>query len=300
VSKEIDAVVLLGFGGPNAPDEIRPFLDRVLRGRPVPPARYEEVVAHYQRVGGRSPYNALTQRQADALAQRLQERGFPIPVVVAYRNASPFIGDALPDLLERSIGRAFAIPLSAFGGPAGADRYIGDAQAALRERGGPQLVFAPAYFEEPLFLEAHAARIREALSDGALSLSDAMLLFSAHSVPISMSDPYVAQLELSARGVAARLDAPAWQLVYQSRSGRPEDAWLEPDVRDALRERKGVQTVVLAPLGFLSDHVEILYDLDVEAAEVAEECGILVRRVSALNDHPLFIEMLAELVLRSR
>jgi ferrochelatase len=301
VSTNAGAVVLLGFGGPTDAAEIKPFLDRVLRGRPVPPARFDEVVAHYVRVGGRSPYNSLTQRQADALRALLAQRGLPLPVEIAYRNTPPFIEDALPNLLQRGITRALAIPLTAFGGIAGADRYVNDARAALDRRGGPQLSFVPPYFEEPSFLDAHAARVREVLWSGEFTLSDAMLLFSAHSVPAAMGDPYVSQLERAARLVAERLDAPSWRLVYQSRSGRPEDSWLEPDVRDVLRElAHGTRAVIVAPLGFLSDHVEILYDLDVEAAGVAAECGIVMRRAAALNDHPLFIEMLADLVMRER
>lgn len=300
MSADIDAVILLGFGGPNEPAEIRPFLDRVLRGRPVPPARYDEVVEHYMRIGGRSPYNALTERQAAALARSLQARGVPIPVEIAYRNTPPYIEDAMPALLRRGITKAFAIPLTAFGGAAAADRYIGEAQAALQEHGGPELLFAPAYFEEPLFLDAHAARVRETLSANTLWPSVVTLFFSAHSVPVTTSDPYVAQLERAAQLVAARLDATNWRLAYQSRSGRPQDPWLEPDVRDALRDAGNGTTVVMSPLGFLSDHVELLYDLDVEAAAVAQSCGVELHRVPALNDHPLFIEMLADLVVHAR
>jgi ferrochelatase len=294
------AVVLLGFGGPEKPEDVRPFLDRVLLGRQIPQSRYEEVVGHYSKIGGKSPYNELTTRQANALEAALRVRGHAFPVFVAYRNTPPFFEDVIPALSDRDITRAVAIPLAAFGGPASADRYIGAAKRVLHERGGPKLTYVQPFYDHPHFVAAQAECVREALGERAAAgnLVDAAVIFTAHSVPVSMSDPYAAQFAQSASLVASTLDLPRYTLAYQSRSGSPTDLWLEPDVRDVLAAlpQERVRRAIVAPLGFLCDHVEVLYDLDVEAQAVARAHGIEMTRAQALNDHRRFIEMLADLV----
>lgn len=285
-------VVLLGFGGPTRPEEIRPFLDRVLQGRRVPPERVELVVGHYMHIGGKSPFNELTQRQAEALQHELRERGMDATVRTAYVNAAPFVADVTSELQREGVQHPIVVILAAHQSPASWDKYVGLI---------PDAVYVPTYYEHPLFAAANAERVRDALQRlGKSSFDGVELIFTAHSIPQAMADasPYVAQLERSAQLIAAQAGAPAWRIAYQSRSGGPMDKWLEPDIRDVLRElpSQGITNAIVAPIGFLCDHVEVLYDLDVDAAAAANEAGVHMERAQALNDHPLFIRMLAELV----
>lgn len=287
------SVVLLGFGGPTNPQEIRPFLDRVLKGRRVPPERIETVVDHYMHMGGKSPFNELTQRQADALQRELRERGFEANVRTAYVNASPFVEDVTAELQREDV-RPIVVILAAHQSPASWDKYAGLI---------PNAQYIPPYYEHPLFVQANAERVRDALERlGKSSFDGVEVIFTAHSIPQAMADssPYVAQLERSAQLVAAQAGAPSWRVAYQSRSGAPMDKWLEPDIRDVLKAlpEDGVREAVVAPIGFLCDHVEVLYDLDVDAAAAAREAGVRMERAQALNDHPLFVRMLADLVQR--
>jgi ferrochelatase len=290
--KRYDAIVLLGFGGPESPEEIRPFLDRVLEGRPVPRERYEEVVTHYEHMpGGKSPYNALMRRQADALAAALGRRGIDTPVRIAYRNAAPFVSDVARDLAASNAQNVLGVILAVHQSPASWDKYKALADAEYIEP----------YYEHPLFVSANAERVRDALQTlGKRSFDDVALIFTAHSIPQAMADrsPYVQQYARSAQLIADAAGAPAYSIAYQSRSGSPSDRWLEPDVRDVLQRlpQSGVTNAVVAPIGFLSEHVEVLYDLDVDAANTARESGVRMQRAGALNDHPLFIHMLADLI----
>ena len=283
-------VVLLGFGGPTKPEEIRPFLDRVLAGRRVPPERVELVVSHYMHIGGKSPFNELTQRQADALARELGTRGMNVNVRTAYVNAAPFAADVAKDL-QHEAERPIVIILAAHQSPASWDKYLG-----LIPNGD----YAPPYYDRPLFIEANAQRVREALERLGKTFENVEVIFTAHSIPQAMADasPYVEQIERSAQLVAQQAGIPSWRIAYQSRSGSPMDAWLEPDVRDVLRAlpAQDIHDAIVAPIGFLCDHVEVLYDLDVDAAAAAREAGVRMERAQAVNDHPLFIRMLADLV----
>lgn len=286
------AVVLLGFGGPERPEEIRPFLDRVLEGKRIPPDRYEAVVSHYEQMpGGKSPFNELTARQAQALARELRTRGIDLPVRVAYKNAAPFVDDVAREL-SRS-GTLLGIILALFQSPASWEKY----------QTLPDARYVEPYFDNPLLIEANAQRVREALDRlGETSFDGTALIFTAHSIPQAMADasPYPTQFARTAELVAHAAGARDWQIAYQSRSGSPADPWLEPDVRDVLAAlpERGIRNAVVAPIGFLCDHVEVLYDLDVDAAAVARDAGIRMERAAAINDHPLFIRMLADLVQR--
>lgn len=288
------AIVMLGFGGPSRPGEIRPFLDRVLAGRPVPAARYEEVVKHYQSMpGGKSPFNELTRRQAEGLERELRGRGIEIPVYVAYKNAAPFETDVVRTLRESGAGRLLGIILAVHESPASWEKY----------KTLPDADYIDPYYDNPLFVRAQAERVRDALQRlGASTFEGTAVLFTAHSIPQAMADrsPYVRQFERSAALVAQAAGAPSWQIAYQSRSGAPADAWLEPDVRDAIAAAaaSGVRRLIVAPIGFLSDHVEVLYDLDVDAANTARKYGVRMERAQTLNDHPLFIRMLGDAVQR--
>jgi ferrochelatase len=285
-------VVLLGFGGPSSPDEIRPFLDRVLQGRRVPQERIELVVGHYLHIGGKSPFNELTQRQADALARELHARGVDASVRTAFVNAAPFAADVAAELQARHVERPIAVILAAHQSPASWNKYLGLI---------PGAAYVPPYYDHPLFVEANAQRVCDALQAlGHEHFDGVELVFTAHSIPQAMADasPYAQQLHRSAELVATRAGAPSWRVAYQSRSGSPAEPWLEPDVRDVLAAlpAQGVREAIVAPIGFLCDHVEVLYDLDVDAAQAARDAGVRMQRAAALNDHPLFIRMLADLV----
>ena len=297
------AVLLIAFGGPTGPAEIRPFLENVARGRRIAPERLDEVAHHYERMpGGRSPLNDRTFAQARALAAALERAGRAVPVFVGMRNWHPLLHETLAEMAGRGVRRALGIILSPLRTEASWDRYMSDVEEArARTPAAPEIVFAPAWSAHPGFLDAVADRARRAFEDVPEDERRwTPLVFTAHSVPVPMADasPYVTDLTAAARAVAARLDHPRWALAYQSRSGNPGDPWLEPDILDVLKSLAGdgERHVVVVPIGFVCDHVELLYDLDVDAAAAARAMGLTFHRASAVNDHPAFIAMLADLV----
>ncbi len=290
-----DAVLLIAFGGPTRPEEIRPFLDNVTRGRRIPPERLEEVAHHYELIGGRSPLNALTFRQADGLRRLLGRT----PVYVGMRNWEPYIAGTLGQMALDGVRRAVGVILAPHANEASRERYVeavDEGRGALGVR-APVIDYVGSWHTHPLFVEAVAEQVRAAL---AALPAGARVVFTAHSIPVAAAQrsPYAAELEATARAVAARLDGAAWELAYQSRSGSPRDPWLEPDVNATLRRlaEERVPGVAVAPIGFVCDHVEVLYDLDVEARATATDLGLPFARAATVNDHPLFIRMLAELV----
>ena len=301
-----DAVLLVSFGGPQGLDDIRPFLANVLRGRRVPAARVEEVARHYERFGGVSPITELTRRQAAGLQERLGRDGLRLPVYVGMRNWHPFLADTLREMAQAGIRRAVGLILAGFRSWSSCGQYrdnVLTARRELRAAGHPdvEVSYVGDWHAHERFIDAWAARVRAAVDTLPSPERDcARLVFTAHSIPVGMAGAglYREQLEVSARLVAERLGRNDWALVYQSRSGRPQDPWLEPDVCDYLRAAAagGLQAAVLCPLGFVADHVEVLYDLDVEAAEVCAELGITMRRAAAANDHPRFLDMMADVV----
>jgi ferrochelatase len=303
MAESIDAVLLIAFGGPEAPEDIRPFLANVTRGRPIPPARLEEVAHHYERIGGRSPLNELTFRQADLLRAALRAGGLPLPVYVGMRNWRPYLHETVAAMAGDGCRRALGLILSAHRTEASWDRYqanVAEARVPLGPR-APDVRYAPPWFDRSGFLEAMAERIRDAFAAIPPAERGATpLVFTAHSVPVPMAaaSPYVEQVETSARLVAARAGHGPFSVAYQSRSGRPGDPWLQPDVSDEIRRvaAAGARHVVVAPVGFVCDHVEVLYDLDVEARAAAMEAGITYHRARTVSDHPAFIGMLADLV----
>lgn len=298
----VDAVLLVAFGGPTGPAEVRPFLEIVTRGRRIPPERLEEVAHHYERMpGGRSPLTDLTFAQARALAAALEARGAPRPVFVGMRNWHPFLHETLTAMGARRVRRALGVILSAFRAEPSWQRYMEDvAQARARVADAPEVVFAPPWSERPGFVAAVADRARAALAAvPAERRGTTPLIFTAHSIPAAMAReaPYVAELMAAAGAVASVLGHARWSVAFQSRSGSPREPWLEPDVGDALRALPaGERDVVVVPIGFVCDHVEVLYDLDVEARAIARDRGLTLHRAGAVNDHPAFIGMLADLV----
>jgi ferrochelatase len=299
----VDSVLLVAFGGPTAAHEIRPFLEIVTRGRSIPAARLEEVAHHYEQMrGGRSPLTELTFAQARGLEQALARRGPALPVFVGMRNWHPFLHETLAEMTGKGARRTLAIILSPLRTEASWERYMRDVtEARTRVAGAPEVQFAPPWFEHPRFVTAVADRARAAFAE--IRHEDRArtpLVFTAHSVPLAMAEasPYVSDLTAASRAVAGRLDHPRWSIAYQSRSGDPREPWLEPDVTAALRRLAADREphAVVVPIGFVCDHVEVLYDLDVEARRVAETAGITFHRAAAVNDHPEFIAMLADLV----
>ena len=299
----IDAVLLIAFGGPTAPHEIVPFLENVARGRRIPRERIEEVAHHYaQMPGGRSPLNELTMAQAQALAGALAGAGMPLEVHVGMRHWHPYLHETLAGLAARGVRRCLGIIMSPLRSEASWDRYQADvAEARARTAGAPEVVFAPPWSTRHGFLAAVADRARHAL-DGVPEVGKhwTPLVFTAHSIPVAMAEaaPYVEDFSTAARAVAHRLGHARFTLAYQSRSGRPEKPWLEPDVNDVLASlaADGERHAVVVPIGFVCDHVEILYDLDVDAAARARARGLTLHRARAVNDHPAFIAALAEVV----
>jgi protoporphyrin/coproporphyrin ferrochelatase len=300
-SGRCEAVLVVGFGGPTRSEEIRPFLDNVLRGRPVPHERYEEVVRHYESMGGRSPYNELTFLQARALCNKLAGEGITIPVEVGMRNWEPYVVDALVALQRAGARRVLGFIMAAFRSEASWERYQGVVRAAREAMGprAPEVEYPEPWHTHPKFIAAVAARTSEALTR--LKPDErrrVRLIFTAHSIPVGMASgaPYVEQLIESCALVAAHLRIEPWTLVFQSRSGGPQDRWLEPEIGSALQKLEGGAIAVLVPIGFLCDHVEVLYDLDVEAARIARESGVRMERAGTVCDHPEFIAMMAEIV----
>ncbi|MYH28194.1 MAG: ferrochelatase [Acidobacteria bacterium] len=304
-----DAVLLISFGGPLRRADIRPFLQNVLRGRRVPPARLEAVVQHYELFDGVSPLTAITRRQAEGLRARLAATGPKLPVFVGMRNWHPFLDDTLEEMAAAGIERALGIVLAAHHSYSSCGQYrqnVAQARQELRARAAAdvEVLFAPGWHTHQGFVEANARRIdaaRRQLPDAVRQA--ARIVFTAHSIPTAMAAAcrYETDLRETAERVAARLETDDWVLAYQSRSGRPEDPWLEPDVCEYLRtaHERGLRAAVIAPIGFVADHIEVLYDLDTEAAEVCRDLGLPMRRAAAVNDHPAFIDTLADVTQRA-
>jgi ferrochelatase len=302
-----DAVLLISFGGPQGMDDIRPFLANVLRGRQVPPSRVEEVAHHYEQFGGVSPITAFTKQQAHGLQERLAAAGHPLPVYVGMRNWHPFLADTLNEMSRAGVRRAIGFILAAQASYSSCQQYrenVRDARVALTAAGRPDIAvtYVPGWHVHEGFVAANAAHVQTAIASLPVDVqSGARLIFTAHSIPLAMAERsrYRDQLAEGAAAVAARVGMADWALVYQSRSGRPQDPWLEPDVGDYIRgaAAEGMKAAVVCPIGFVCDHIEVLYDLDREAADVARESGLRFARAEAVNADPLFLAMMADVVL---
>ena len=303
MSLPYQAVLLIAFGGPTSREEIRPFLARVTKEIPLPPARLEEVVRHYEAIGGKSPLNEITFRQAQSLRDFLAQEQLPLPVYVGMRNASPSLAETLKKMADEGIERALGFILSAHRTEASWERYkknIADARAELGDS-APEVSYCDGWHDHPLFIQTWAELIRSKLTTIPPPKRETIpLVFTAHSLPIPMAtrSPYVEQLQATAHLIAERLSHPGWSIAYQSRSGNPKDPWLEPDIAHVIREltAKGASEVVVAPIGFVCDHVEIVYDLDIEAKKLAADRGLNLLRVGCPNDHPTFIAMMADVI----
>ncbi|NUT48284.1 MAG: ferrochelatase [Saccharothrix sp.] len=296
-----DALLWLSFGGPEGPEDVRPFLENVTRGRGVPPERLDEVERHYQHFGGVSPINALNRAAIEAVRDAID-----LPVYFGNRNWHPMVEDTLAEMKAAGVRRALVFPTSAYGGYSACRQYDEDilrARAAVED--APELVKLRQFFDHPLFVESFADAVRAAASELG---GDYRLVFTAHSVPVSADQAagppedgghlYSRQVAEASRLVAAAVGASDHDVVWQSRSGPPRIPWLEPDIVDHLDtlHDKGVRNVVVCPIGFVSDHLEVVWDLDTEARDRAEELGMGFARAATPNNDPRFARLVAELV----
>ena len=298
-----DALLIVSFGGPEKPEDVLPFLENVTRGRSVPRQRLFEVAKHYDHFGGRSPINDQCRALISALRSELQEHGPQLRIYWGNRNWHPMLTDTLRQMRADGVKRALAFVTSAYSSYSGCRQYrenIAAAQAEIGD-GAPQIDKLRLFYNHPGFIEASADRVTEALaqfpSDGTRSVH---LVLTAHSIPCSMAETsdYEKQLRETSRLVSDAAGLNSWELVFQSRSGPPTQQWLGPDIIDQLQHlrRQGVRDVLVAPLGFLSDHIEVMYDLDTEAMGVAKELGMNMVRAATVGTHPAFVRMIRQLV----
>ena len=298
-----DALLVVAFGGPEGFADVLPFLANVTRGRDVPRERLEEVARHYDRFGGVSPINAQNRALIAALGPALAASGIELPIYVGNRNWHPLLADTIRDMSSDGVERAlalFATPYSSYSSCRQYRENIYDAQVACGAD-APEVLKIRAFYNHPGFVEANAARLESALAGvGPARHRQAPVVFTAHSIPLAMAEAcrYATQLEETARLVAEAVGHEHFELAYQSRSGSAHVPWLEPGVDERIRAHAaaGVSDVVLSPIGFLSDHIEVLFDLDVEARALAEELGLVCHRAETVGTHPAFIEGLADLV----
>jgi len=285
-----DAVLLLSFGGPEKREDVIPFLENVLRGRNVPHERLLEVAEHYYHFDGRSPIND----QCRELIASLQSEGLELPIYWGNRNWHPMLGDTVKEMRDAGVKRVLAIATSAFGSYSGCRQYLEDidrARAAVPD--APAIDKLPPFGNHPGFIGAMTGRVGDALA----KLPEAQVIYTAHSIPVSMarSSPYESQLKEAARRVNERLGLGEPLLAYQSRSGAPSQPWLEPDIGDCIKAADA-KKIIVVPIGFLSDHMEVIYDLDVVAAQLARERGIEFVRAGTAGTHPVFVRGLIELM----
>ena len=295
-----DAVLVLGFGGPERPEDVMPFLERVVQGRGVPRERLLAVAEHYYHLGGRSPINDQCRALIAALEPELKAHGIALPIYWGNRNWHPLLTDTLETMKRDGVKRALVYVTSAFSSYSGCRQYLEDldkARAAVGE-GAPELDKLRIFYNHPSFVDAVCERVRETLKGVP---EGARFVFTAHSIPIAMATgcDYVAQLREIATVVAERFGRTDSDVVYQSRSGPPQVPWLEPDILDHLRAlaaRGDVRDVVVIPLGFVSDHMEVIWDLDHEAKDLAAELKLGFYRAPTPGEHPLFVAMIRELI----
>ncbi len=305
------AVLLAGFGGPATPSEVRPFIESVAQGAHIPPERLEDVTRHYDQVGGFSRYNAFTERQREALVAFFKKKSLVLPVFVGFMHSHPSFNETFLELQKEGIQKALVFVLSSFRSYPSYEKYhrrLEEARAGVsKDSAGSawkpaiEMEFASPFYDHPLFIQAVSQRAIEAMKEASIGdLSKTHVIFTAHSIPEDWAENsgYAQEFKKSAWLVAQKLGMGSWSLAYQSRSGPPNYPWLEPDINDAIRglpKKKGEQ-VMIVPIGFLCDNVEVLYDLDIAAKKTAEETGLRYARASTVNDHPAFIEMIASLI----
>lgn len=301
-----DAVLLVSFGGPEKPEDVMPFLQNVTRGRGVPVERLQSVAEHYHHFGGKSPINDQNRALIEVLSAELERHGTPLPFYFGNRNWSPFLTDAIEKMRDDGVQRALALITSPYSSYSGCRQYREDIERATSQvQGAPSIEPLRRFFNHPGFLAACEAEVRQALDELRAQVPEApagslRLAFTAHSIPESMARgcDYEAQLRSNGELISKRLGNLPWELVWQSRSGPPQVPWLEPDILDHLRDVKksGAAGVVIAPIGFVSDHLEVLYDLDIEARDLATELTLPMVRAKTAGTHPQLVEGLRQLI----
>jgi ferrochelatase len=299
---EFDALLLLSFGGPDGPADVRPFLENVTRGRGVPPERLDAVAEHYMHFGGASPINAINR----ALVSEIEAAMPELPVYFGNRNWEPYVEDTVAAMRDNGIRRAAVFTTSAWGGYSSCRQYVEDIARGRAAAGpqAPELVKLRQYFDHPLFVEMFAEAIGEAVAQLPAELRDeARLVFTAHSIPVRVDDRdgprlYSRQVGYAARLVAAAAGYDDYDQVWQSRSGPPQIPWLAPDIGDHLAAlaAAGTKAVIVCPIGFVADHIEVVWDLDNELAEQAAAAGITLARTTTPNADPRFARLAASLV----
>jgi len=303
---EFDALLLLSFGGPEGPDQVMPFLENVTRGRGIPRERLESVAEHYLHFGGVSPINGINRALIAEIEAELARRGRRIPVYFGNRNWEPYVEDTVTQMRDNGIERAAVFTTSAWGGYSGCTQYQEDIARgrAAAGAGAPELVKLRQYFDHPLLVEMFADAIRDAAATLPAELRDeARLVFTAHSIPLRAADRcgpdlYERQVGYTCRLVAAAAGYLDYDHVWQSRSGPPQVPWLEPDVGDHLEalHRAGTPAVIVCPVGFVADHIEVVWDLDNELAEQAAQAGIAFARASTPNAQTRFAQLAIDLL----
>jgi ferrochelatase len=298
-----DAILLVSFGGPEKPDDVLPFLENVLRGKPVPRERLMEVAEHYYHFGGHSPINDQNRALKAAVEGELRTHGITLPIYWGNRNWHPMLADTLAEMKRDGIRRALAFFTSAYSSYSGCRQYRENILAAQQiiGQGAPQVDKIRAFYNHPGYIETVTAHAAEALANVPVERrSSARLLFTAHSIPMTMatSSRYVEQLEEASRLVTDSLEHGNHRLVYQSRSGSPSQPWLGPDILEVLDEEhaSGAKDIVVVPIGFVSDHMEIIFDLDTQARERCEALGLTYQRGHTAGTHPRFVRMIRELI----
>ncbi|MGD1106060.1 MAG: ferrochelatase [Terracidiphilus sp.] len=299
-----DAILVASFGGPESPEDVMPFLENVLRGKNVPPERMLEVAEHYYHFSGKSPINDQNRQLIAALKAELAQHGPRLPIYWGNRNWDPMFADTLQKMTADGVRLALAFVTSAYSSYSGCRQYREDIARAqeIAGEGAPTVDKIRAFYNHPGFVEAVADRVKESLELISQDRREAAhLIYTAHSIPTAMAlgCDYEKQLRETSRLVAEKLGREEWRLVYQSRSGPASQPWLGPDILDCLREirtRGGSSDVVIAPVGFVSDHMEILFDLDTQARELCAELGLRMVRAKTAGTHPRFIRMIRELI----
>ncbi|MGQ9649046.1 MAG: ferrochelatase [Phycisphaerae bacterium] len=307
--RPFDAVLILSFGGPQGPEDVRPFLDNILRGRSAPPGRVEAIIANYMRYNGVSPITEITRRQAAGVRQRLADVGVELPVYVGMRNWHPYLADVMAEMSRAGVRRAIGFITAAHHSYASCGQYkenVREARRRLREQGLPdvEVTYVESWYDHPGFIGTLARHVRAAIERLEAPLRQkARIVFTAHSIPVVMAEScrYREQLQTTARTVGEELGRRDWALVYQSRSGRPQDPWLGPDINDYLKaeHEKGLEAVVVSPIGFICDHIEVLCDLDVKVGDLCRGIGLPMARAETVNDDPMFLDMMTDIVLRA-
>jgi len=289
-----DAVLVLSFGGPEKPGDVIPFLENVLRGRNVPRERMLAVAEHYHHFDGKSPINDHNRALISALNDELLRHGHRLPIYWGNRNWHPLLTDTLRRMRADGVRNALAFATSIFSSYSGCRQYLEDVERARAQvEGAPKVRKLRKFYNHPLFIEAQADEVRTALGG-----HQASIIFTAHSIPVTMAETcdYQKQLQESCRLVAEQVGISDWRLVYQSRSGPPSQPWLEPDIGDVMRQMNRGAQVAVVPIGFVCDHIEVIYDLDIEVQAIARERGVNMMRAPTVGVHPKFLQMIRELI----